>query len=97
MTTEVTVSLPDAMYRNALQLAELTQRDLAELLTETLTLSLPEVTPGPEGTQALSDLSDDDVLDLTVRELPPEQDSERVGCWNANRLEASAPLKSAVD
>ncbi len=76
MTTDVTVSLPDAVYRNALRLAELTQRDLAELLTETLTLSLPEVTPGAEGTQALSDLSDADVLDLTAVELPPGQDRE---------------------
>ena len=76
MTTEVTVSLPDAVYRNALRLAELTQRDLAELLTETLTLSLPEVTPGAEGPQALSDLSDADVLDLTALELPPGQDRE---------------------
>ena len=76
MTTEVTVSLPDAVYRNALRLAELTQRDLAELLTETLTLSLPEVTPGAEGTQAFSNLSDADVLDLTVLELPPRQDRE---------------------
>ena len=76
MTTDVTISLPDAVYRNALRLAELTQRDLAELLTETLTLSLPEVTPGAEGTQAFSDLSDADVLDLTALELPPGQDRE---------------------
>jgi hypothetical protein len=76
MTTEVIVSLPDGVYRNALRLAELTQRDLAELLTETLTLSLPEVTPGAEGTQALSDLSDADVLDMTALELPSGQDRE---------------------
>ena len=76
MTTEVTVSLPDAVYRNALRLAALTQRDLADLLAETLTLSLPELTLEAEGTAPISDLSDADVLALTTVELPPAQDRE---------------------
>jgi hypothetical protein len=76
MTTEVTVSLPDAVYRNALRLAKLTQRDLADLLAETLALSLPEAVPGTEETTSIIELSDADVLALTTIELPPDQDRD---------------------
>ncbi len=47
MTTQVTVTLADDIYRRAERLAELTERPIADLLAETIDLSLRPL--GPEG------------------------------------------------
>jgi len=76
MTTEVTVSLPDAVYRSAVRLAELTQRDVRDVLTETLSLSLPALPPASEDMPSMTSLSDADVLSLPALELPPAHDRQ---------------------
>jgi len=69
MSTQVTVSLPDDTYRRAEHLARLTGRDVADILIETIHLSLE-----PLGTLALSttpvaSLSDADVLALADSQM----------------------------
>ncbi len=71
MSTQVTVTLPDTVYRNAVRLAELTQRELGDVLTDTLALSLPVLSHDQEGAAPLMALNDADVLALTMLELPP--------------------------
>ena len=74
MTTQVTVTLPDAVYRNAVRLAQLTQREVGDVLTDTLALSLPMLPDDPEVAVPIGELSDQELLALTMLELPPAQD-----------------------
>ncbi len=62
MTTQVTVTLPDDIYRRAERLAQLTERPIPDILAETIDLSLRPL--GPEDTmgQPVTDLSDADLL-----------------------------------
>ncbi len=76
MSTQVTVTLPDAVYRSAVRLAKLTQRELGDVLTDTLSLSLPELTPEAEMAVPIADLSDAEVLTLMALTLPPVQDHQ---------------------
>jgi hypothetical protein len=76
MVTQVTVSLPDELYHRAEQFAQLTNRNVVEVLVEAITASLE-----PLGSaSALSDdtlldtLSDSEVLEISELQLPEEQD-----------------------
>ena len=74
MSTQVTVTLPDEVYRSALRLARLAHREVEEVLTDALTLSLPVLRQDSKGLPSLETLSDADILVLTKLELPPTQD-----------------------
>jgi hypothetical protein len=74
MSTQVTVTLPDEVYRNAVRLAQLVRREVADVLTDTLTLSLPSLHQDSEILPPIETLSDADILALTALELPPAQD-----------------------
>jgi hypothetical protein len=74
MSTQVTVTLPDEVYRSAVRLAQLARREVADVLTDTLTLSLPSLHQNSEALPPIETLSDADILALTVLELPPAQD-----------------------
>ncbi len=76
MTTQVTVTLPDAVYRNAVRLAQLTQREVGEVLTDTLALSLPMLPDDTEVAVPIGELSDQELLALTMLELPSAQDRQ---------------------
>jgi hypothetical protein len=74
MSTQVTVTLPDEVYRSAVRLAQLARREVADVLTDTLTLSLPSLHQDLEALPPIETLSDADILALTALELPPAQD-----------------------
>ena len=76
MTTQVTVTLPDAVYRNAVRLAQLTQREVGEVLTDTLALSLPMLPDDTKVAVPIAELSDQELLALTMLELPSAQDRQ---------------------
>ena len=76
MTTQVTVTLPDEVYRSALRLAQLTQREVGDILTDTLALSLPALPPDADVAAPIGALDDAEVLALTSLELPPAQDRQ---------------------
>ena len=76
MTTQVTVTLPDDVYRSALRLAQLTQREVGDILTDTLALSLPALPPDADVAAPIGALDDAEVLALTSLELPPAQDRQ---------------------
>jgi len=69
MSTQVTVSLPDETYRRAEHLARLTGRDVADILSETIHLSLDPL--GTLGLPAMpvTNLSDADVLALADSQM----------------------------
>jgi hypothetical protein len=74
MATRVVVTLPDDVYRRVEQLAQLTNRDVADLLADTITLSLPPLDLSTRSVQAVTSLSDEDVLALTELQMLPAQD-----------------------
>ena len=74
MSTCITVTLPDDVYRSAERLAQLTSRDVADVLVDTLTLSLPSLSPSAVPVRAVEQLSDTEVLELTELQMEPEQD-----------------------
>lgn len=74
MSTQITLTLPDETYRRAIQLARLTGRDLAELLVNTLDISLQ-----PLGTELAADkpvtaLSDAELLAVAESQMEARQD-----------------------
>jgi hypothetical protein len=74
MATRVVVTLQDEVYRRVERLAQLTSRDVADLLADTITLSLPALDASMESGQAVTALSDEEVLALTELRMPPAQD-----------------------
>ena len=74
MSTQVTVNLPDEVYERAERLAQLSHRDVADVLAETIAVSLPVLRPWPDTPAPLETLPDTEVLALTDFQLPAEQD-----------------------
>ena len=74
MATRVVVTLQDGVYRRVERLAQLTSRDVADLLAETITLVLPPLDVSAEPVPAVTSLSDEAVVELTQLQMLPEQD-----------------------
>jgi hypothetical protein len=74
MSTQVTVDLPDDVYRRVEQFARLANRDLSSILAETIQLFIPPVSPNESEFEPISSLSDEQVLALTELQMEPEQD-----------------------
>jgi pyruvate-formate lyase len=74
MSTQVTFMLPDDVYSSALRLARLTQREVADVLRDLLTLATPSLASDAELPPPIHSLGDSEVLALTSLELPREQD-----------------------
>lgn len=98
MDVQVTVNIPQDTYRRAQRLAELTGRDVADVLADTLDLSLPSLAadvPVP----LLDPAIDDDQLMALVHLTLPEEDDERLS-WllarqQADELEREEPEELA--
>ena len=74
MSTQVVITLPDDVYRRAERLAQLTSRGVADILADTITLSLPPLSPQTASVRPITELSDEEVLDLTEFQMAPERD-----------------------
>ncbi len=74
MATHVVVTLQDDIYQRVERLAQLTQRDVAEILAETIALYLPPWDVASESVSDMSELSDEEVLELSELQLPAKQD-----------------------
>jgi len=74
MSTQVTITLSDEVYRRVERLAQLTSRDIADVLSDAIKLSIPELGLQTELIESVSRLSDDRVIALTQLQLEPEQD-----------------------
>ncbi len=69
---QITVNLTEETYRRAKCLAQLTRREVADVLADTLSLSLPSLAEGK--TPALSEMSDAQVVALAELQLSTEDD-----------------------
>ncbi len=65
MSSQVTLTIPDKLYEQAQHWAILTQRDLAETLTDALTLVLTPLQVNPQREPTVTELPDSAVLALT--------------------------------
>ena len=74
MSTEVTVTLPDEVYRRAERLARLTGREVADVLVDTIEISLQPFAAQPGTDRPVTTLSDEEVLALTDLQLETGQD-----------------------
>ena len=72
MVMQVVVNLPEDTYHRTKRLAQLTRRDLGEVLADTLTLSLPSLAEGQ--ITSVQDMTDEQVLVLTELRLSDEED-----------------------
>ncbi len=73
MSTQVTVTLQDDIYRRAEYLARLTGRDIADILAETIDLSLRPLGMQDTAAQPVADLSDAEVLSAAESQMDPVQ------------------------
>ncbi len=69
----VELSLPDEVYLRAQRLAQVSHRGIADVLIDTLALSLPTIEQS-DTSAPLSELSDVEVLALTQLQLKPKED-----------------------
>jgi predicted DNA-binding protein len=74
MSTQVTLTLPDEVYRRAERLAQLSSREVADVLADTIELSLSPVGLKSEAVEPVSGLSDEEVMALAELQLASDQD-----------------------
>jgi hypothetical protein len=74
MSTRVTVTLTDETYRRAEYLARLTGRDVEDILTEALSISLQSFDSHSPLRMPVADLSDGEVLALADSTMEASQD-----------------------
>ena len=73
MSTEITVTLPDDVWQQAEMLAQRAGRPVADVLAETIELSLRPLGRAPAA-QDITACSDDEVVALAGAELDPPDD-----------------------
>jgi hypothetical protein len=74
MGTQVTLTLPDEVYRRAKRLAQLSSRNVADVLVDTIELSLSPLGLQSEAIKPVSALSDEEVMALAQLQMELEQD-----------------------
>ena len=78
MNKPITLNLPEDVYNRANSLAQLISRDLADVLIESISLSLSSTSPFSENdsnkTESIKSLSDSEVLALSELQMESEQD-----------------------
>jgi hypothetical protein len=76
MSTQVVVTLPDDVYRRVERLAHLASRDVADVVADTLALSLLPVGLPAEPVRVVTELPDEELLELVDLQMPPAQDQK---------------------
>ena len=74
MSTQVTLTLPDATYRRAIHLARLTGRDIADVLADTLDISLQPLGIEAITGKPIAELSDSEVFAVADSSMESDQD-----------------------
>jgi predicted transcriptional regulator len=111
MSTQVTISLPEETYRRAKRLAQLTRRDVALVMADTLSLSLPQLDAqvaetavaslSNEELMALADLQMDSADDMKLSQLLDKQqasaltETERIELMRLMQIYQSSLLQKA--
>lgn len=76
MSTQLTINLPDEIYHQIQHLAQLSNRQISEVLADTIKLSLPLLNLQTRFQEPISTLSNEQVLALTELQMEAEQDRQ---------------------
>ena len=74
MTTQVTITLPDDIYRKAERFARLANCDISTVFANTIEQSIPSLRPETETLPLIADLDDEEVLAIAHLQMSPEED-----------------------
>ena len=74
MSTQVRITLHDEVYRRAKRLAQMSNRNIEELLAQAIELSLSSVGPATDTYRPVSKLSDAEVLELSQMQMDAKQE-----------------------
>jgi hypothetical protein len=74
MSTQVLVTLPDDLYHRAERLAQLTSRAVAEVLADTIGLSLTSLSAQPASVTPVTELTDEEMLSQAELQMRSDQD-----------------------
>lgn len=79
MTTQITLNLSDDIYQKAEYFAQLTNRNVADVLAQVIALSFSPLMPQAGSTESrerlsVATLSNQEVITLTELQMEPEQD-----------------------
>lgn len=76
MTTQLTINLPDEVYHRVQQLAASSNRDVSDILTDTIQWFLPLLALQSQFQEPISILPDEQVLTLTELQMEAKQDQK---------------------
>ena len=76
MYTQVLVNLPEDVYRRAKRLAQLTAREVSDILADTIEWTLPSLPSQFEDAKPIPSLSDDEVLNLAELQMDAAQNQK---------------------
>jgi predicted transcriptional regulator len=76
MTTQLTINLPDEVYHRVQQLAARSNRDVSDILTDTIQWFLPLLALQSQFQEPISILPDEQVLTLTELQMEAKQDQK---------------------
>ncbi|PSF31274.1 hypothetical protein C7H19_23115 [Aphanothece hegewaldii CCALA 016] len=76
MSTQLTINLPDEIYHQIQHLAQLSNRQISEVLADTIKLSLPLLNLQTQFQEPVSTLRNEQVLALTELQMAAEQDRQ---------------------
>ena len=96
MTTQIVVNLPDETFKRAEHLARLTRREIADVVAETVSFSLPEIDTTLLLGRPISSLSDGEVVRLAALQMDANDNqllSELLYKQQANRLTEMERIK----
>ena len=74
MTTQATISLPDDLYQGMSSFAQLLGKDIRDVLTETIALSLSPIATQAKVRIPVTALSDREILALAEMQMQPQDD-----------------------
>jgi hypothetical protein len=86
MTTQVTITLSDEVYRRAERFARLANRDLASVLADTIKLSLPPISSHIETLEPISEVSDEQVMALNPKPALRRSGGTSLRVFNKNAI-----------
>lgn len=75
MSTQVTLTLSDEVYQRVECFARLANRDVASILADTIFLAIPTVSSESAELSPISDLSDEQVMELTQLQMDSDHDT----------------------
>ena len=72
--TEITISLPNEIYKHAARLSDATRLPIADILTDALSFTLPTLDGAALREDIVSKLDDAEIMALAASQMPPAQD-----------------------